>query len=128
MGVIENLPARERQVFEALYARGEASAAEIQSSMPDPKPSNSAVRVMLGRLEKKGFVQHRQEEQTYIYAPAVSERKVRQTALRQFVHTFFGGSPLGAAAALIGMSESVDPKELEQIQQMLEKARQEQSK
>ena len=125
--MIEKLPPRERQVFEALYARGEATAAEIQAAMADP-PSNSAVRIMLSRLEKKGFVTRRQVDQKYVYATALSERKVKQTALRQMIETFFNGSPIGAAAALVGMSEQVDPAELDRLEEMIAKARKEQAK
>jgi predicted transcriptional regulator len=124
--VINGLPARERQIFEALYARGRATAAEIHADLPDA-PSNSAVRIMLGRLEKKGFVSHRIENKAYVYAPALPNPKVRQSAIESFVRTFFGGSPAGAAAALIGMSESVDDKELETLEAMIAKARREQS-
>lgn len=94
--------------------------------MPKPKPSNSAVRVMLSRLETKGVVRHEEEEQRYIYSVALPERRIRQTALKHFVQTFFAGSPFGAAAALIGMSEELDPVELRRIEAMLDKARKEQ--
>ena len=125
--MIDKLPPRERQVFEALYAQGEATAAEIQARIPDP-PSNSAVRIMLGRLEKKGFVSHRIDDQTYIYSTAVPEPKLRQTAVRQFIETFFKGSPASAAAALIGMSERIEPEELDTLEAMIAKARREQGK
>ena len=125
--MLDKLPPRERQVFEALYARGEATAAEIQAGMADP-PSNSAVRIMLSRLEKKGYVTHRQVDQKYLYSTAVSERKVKQSALRQMIETFFNGSPIGAAAALVGMSEEVEPAELDRLEEMIAKARKEQAK
>jgi predicted transcriptional regulator len=125
--LIDKLPPRERQIFDALYARGEATAAEIQASIPDP-PSNSAVRIMLSRLEKKGFVSHRVEEQRYVYTTAVSERRVRQSAVKHFIKTFFGGSPAGAAAALIGMSEKIEPEELDRLEQMIALARNGQSR
>ena len=120
--MIDKLPARERQLFEALYAMKEASAAELEGALEDA-PSNSAIRVMLRRLEAKGFVAHREEAGRFIYSPAVAEKHIKQSALQRFVETYFGGSPLGAAAALVGMSEKVDPKELEQLQRMIEKAR-----
>jgi predicted transcriptional regulator len=125
--VIEKLPPRERQVFDALYARGSATAAEILSDLPDP-PSNSAIRIMLSRLEKKGFVAHRVEDQAFVYSPAIPERKLKQSALRQMIGTFFDGSPIGAAAALIGMSEKIAPEELDQLERAIAQARREQSK
>lgn len=122
--MIDRLPPRERQVFHALYARGEATAAELCASMDDP-PSNSAVRIMLSRLERKGFVTHRLQNGKYVYAPALSEPAVKQTAVRQFIDTFFRGSPIGAAAALIGMSEQVEEKDLQQLEAAIAKARKE---
>ena len=122
--MIEKLPPRERQVFDALYAKGEATAAALQASMADP-PSNSAIRIMLSRLEKKGFVTHRVEDQRYVYTTALPERHVRQNAVRHFVQTFFGGSPVGAAAALSGRSEALGPEELDQLEAAIAKARRE---
>jgi predicted transcriptional regulator len=122
--LIEKLPPRERQLFEALYSMKQATAAELQSALEDA-PSNSAVRVMLRRLEAKGFVAHREEDGRFIYSPAVPEKRIRQSALQRFVETYFGGSPVDAAAALIGMSEKVDPGELQELERMIAKVRQE---
>jgi predicted transcriptional regulator len=124
--LIDKLPPRERELFERLYAAGEATAAELQSSL-DGGVSNSAVRVMLRRLEAKGFVRHREDEGRFIYTPALPESRIKQSAIRQFVQTYFGGSPAGAAAALIGMSENVSPAELAQLEQMIAQARREDS-
>jgi predicted transcriptional regulator len=125
--VIERLPPREREVFDALFAAGEATAAQLEELMPDP-PSNSALRIMLGRLEKKGFVRRRLEDQKYVYAPALPERKVKQSALTHMIRTFFNGSPIGAAAALVGMSEDIDEAELQRLEQAIAAARREKSK
>ncbi len=125
--MIDKLPARERQLFEALYAMKSASAADLQAALDDA-PSNSAVRVMLRRLEAKGFVTHREEDGRFIYSPALPEKGLKQSALKRFVETYFAGSPLGAAAALIGMSEKVDPDELRQLEQMIAKVREEEGK
>lgn len=125
--MIDKLPPRERQVFDALFTRGEATAAELCAAMDDP-PSNSATRIMLSRLERKGFVTHRVEEGKYVYSPALPEPAVKQTAVRQFIDTFFRGSPIGAAAALIGMSERIADEELEQLEAAIAKARKERGK
>jgi len=122
--LIDKLPPRERELFDRLFAAGEATAAELQSSLGGSL-SNSAIRVMLRRLEAKGAVRHREEDGRFIYAPAMAANRIKQSALKQFVQTYFGGSPVGAAAALIGMSEKVDPADLDKLEQMIAKARQE---
>ena len=124
--MIEKLPPRERQIVDALYALGEATAAEIRDRLESP-PSYSAVRAMLARLEAKGWVRHREEEQRYVYAPVQAKAKVEQTALRQVVRTFFNNSPARAATALLGMSETLSRSELDALEQMIAKARKEQS-
>jgi predicted transcriptional regulator len=94
---------RERQIVEILYRLGSASVAEVLAELPDP-PSYSSVRGMLTLLEEKGHVRHKRDGMRYIYTPAVAPAKARQSALRQLVSTFFGGSPVAAAAALLEMS------------------------
>lgn len=125
--MLEKLPPRERQIVDILYARGEATAAEVRDALPNP-PSYSAVRAILARLETKGFVTHREVEQRYVYAPAVPQAKAWRSALGQLVGTFFNGSPIGAATALLGMTQKVDPKELEALQAAIERVRKEQGR
>lgn len=123
--MIDKLPPRERQLFEALYALKQATAAELEKVLEDA-PGNSAIRAMLRRLEAKGFVAHREEDGRFVFSPAVPERRIRQSVLRRFVETYFGGSPLGAATALVGMSEDVTPAEIAKLEEMLAKIRKEQ--
>ena len=123
--MIDKLPPRERQLFEALYSLGRATAAELQDALEDA-PGNSAVRVMLRRLEAKGFVAHREEDGRFVYSPALPESRIKQPALKRFVETYFAGSPLSAATALLGMSEKVSAAEIEKLEAMLAKVRKEQ--
>jgi BlaI family penicillinase repressor len=95
---------RERQIVEALYRLGTASVAEVRATLPDP-PSYSAVRGMLSLLEEKGYIRHKRDGMRYVYTPVIAPAKARQSALRQIVSTFFEGSPLAAAAALLEMSD-----------------------
>jgi predicted transcriptional regulator len=125
--LLEKLPPRERQLLETLYAHGPCTAARLEELVPDP-PSNSAIRVMLRRLEKKGYVVHDLVEQSFVYRPAVPERKVRQSALRQVIDTFFNGSPVSAASAMLGLSERVDPKELDELERMIARVREEKAR
>jgi predicted transcriptional regulator len=124
--MLEKLPPRERQIVDLLYARGEATAAEICDGLPDA-PGNSAVRAMLGRLEAKGVVCRRSSVgRSYVYAPAFPASAAKQTALQRLVSTFFGGSPLGAATALLGMSVKATPDEIDKLEQLLARVRKEQ--
>jgi predicted transcriptional regulator len=120
--MIENLPRREREIFELLCSAGEATAADIRAAMKDP-PSYSAVRTMLSRLEAKGMVAHRAVEQTYVYKSVPQPAKVRESALKQLVKTFFNDSAATAATALLGLSKDMKPEELDALQRAIDAAR-----
>ena len=124
--MIASLPRREREIFELLCSAGEATAADVRRAMSDP-PSHSAVRTMLARLEAKGMVRHRVEDQAYVYRSVPQPAKVRETALRQLVKTFFDGSAASAATALLGLSKSLEPEELDALQRAIDEAKERRS-
>jgi predicted transcriptional regulator len=120
--MLNKLPPRERQIVNLLYERGEMAVADICESLPE-NPSGSAVRTMLKRLEEKGFVQRAESERGFLYSPVLSDSVARRTALSDVVKTFFNGSPVGAASALLGMSDRLDTNELDALEAMISKAR-----
>ena len=120
--MIDSLPRREREIFEILCSAGEATAADVRKAMAEP-PSHSAVRTMLGRLEAKGLVKHRSVEQAYVYKSVPQASKVRESALKNMVRTFFDGSAASAATALLGLTKKLDPKELEALQRAIDEAK-----
>src|SRR5215208_6705242 len=94
------LSRRERQIMDAIYTRGRATAAEVLEGLPDP-PSYSAVRAMLRILEDKGALRHEYDGPRYVYIPIVPRESAQKSALRHIVSTFFGGSTAQAVAALL---------------------------
>jgi predicted transcriptional regulator len=116
---------RERQILDALYRLGRATAAEIQQAMPDP-PSYSAVRTLLRILEEKGHIRHEQEGTRYVYLPRVKRDHARRSALRHELNTFFEGSATQAIAALIDEdSGRLSDADWERLAGMIERARKE---
>jgi predicted transcriptional regulator len=120
-----HLSRRERQIMDALFRRGRATAAEVRASIPDP-PSYSAVRATLRILEDKGAVRHEEKDGKYVYLPAVARDKARRSALRNLVDVFFEGSTARAAAALLGStSAKFTPEEIDRLAELVERARKE---
>ena len=117
------LSRRERQIMDVIYARGQATAAEVVDALPDP-PSYSAVRALLRILEEKGHLRHQQDGPRYVFLPVVPRDRARRSALRSLVRTFFDGSPAQAAAALIDQAK-LSPEEFERLRELIEKARKE---
>jgi len=95
------LTRRERQIMDALFRRGRATAAEIMGDLTGD-PSYSTVRTQLRVLEEKGHVRHEDDGVRYVYMPVVRRQAARKSALRHLVDTFFDGSAEKTVAALLG--------------------------
>lgn len=120
-----NLSRRERQIMDVIYARGQATAAEVMENLPDP-PSYSAVRAMLRLLEEKGILRHEQDGPRYLFKPTVARSRAQKSALKQMLQTFFDGSTEQAVAALLDLSRSkLSPEELDRLARMIEEAKNE---
>ena len=120
--MLSKLPPRERQIVDLLYERGEMAVADICEALPD-RLSGSAVRAMLARLEQKGFVARHESERGFLYSPAVADSVARKSALSEVVRVFFNGSPAGAATALLGMSDRLENRDLDALEEMIARAR-----
>ena len=117
------LSKRERQIMDALYRLGRATAAEIMDAVPRA-PGNSTVRTQLRVLEAKGHVKHEEQGLRYVYMPTVPRHSARKSALKHLVDTFFDGSSGKAVAALLGGEASrLTDEDLERITELLKTAR-----
>jgi predicted transcriptional regulator len=120
---LTNLARRERQIMDVIYARGQATVAEVLEDLADP-PTYSTVRAMLGKLEKKGYLKHEEHGPRYVYVPTVPRTKASVNALERTVKTFFDGSATKAVAALLDMrSEDLSDEDIDRMAELIEQAR-----
>ena len=111
----------------AVFALGNrASADEIRTRLSNP-PGDSAVRVMLARLEKKGCLKHRYDGPRYIYSATISPAVAKRTALQQYLQTFFGGSLRQMMTALVSEASWTD-EELNALKDEIDRVRMERNK
>lgn len=122
--MLSQLPPRERQIVDLLYQKGALTVSEVCDALPVTL-SGSAVRAMLTRLEAKGFVSRADSERGFVFSPTMSDSQARRTALSQVVRTFFNGSTVSAASALLGMAKQLDENELSELESMIARARKE---
>ena len=121
------LSKRERQIMDALYRRGRATAGEIMAALPG-SPSSSTVRTQLRVLESKGHVTHEVDGVRFVYAPTLGRGTARRSALKHLVDTFFDGSSAQVVAALLGGSGRVPAEELDRIEALVRRAREEEAR
>ncbi len=120
-----HLSRRERQIMDILHQRGRATAAEVQSALPEA-PGYSAVRALLRILEAKGHIKHLKDGARYVFLPRGSRETARRSALKRVVSTFFEGSIPRAVAALLESKDTrLSDAELQQLEQLINQARKE---
>jgi predicted transcriptional regulator len=118
------LSRREREIMDAVFARGEASATQVLKAMHDP-PSRTAVRTMLRNLVEKGRLTQRKVGRELFYKPTSSRRQAGQSAIRRVLSTFFDGSLEQAVSAhLADENVELSDDELRELAGLIRKARQ----
>jgi BlaI family transcriptional regulator, penicillinase repressor len=121
------LTRREREIMNAVFALGNrASADEIRGRLTNP-PSDSAVRAMLARLERKGNLKHQYDGPRYVYSATVSPAAAKRTALQQYLQTFFGGSLRQMMTALVADASWTDD-DLDALRGEIDRVRKERKK
>lgn len=117
---LQKLPPRERQIMDFLIARNGGTVGEVLEGIEDP-PSYSAVRAMLGKLEKKGYITHEEVDRAYRYKP-VARETARRSAVRHLIDSLFAGSTEKAFAAIL-KEEQLTSEDLDRLEQLVTDAR-----
>ncbi len=120
--LLNELSRRERQIMDAVYRRGSATAVEVSQGMPNP-PSNAAVRAMLGILVRKGVLKIEKDGPRYVYRPASPRRQAGRSAIRRVVETFFENSVEDAVAAVLDTaSVKLTASEIARLKSIIDKS------
>ena len=116
---LDNLARREREVIQALYLLGEASATDIQEQL-GPSAKNAATRKILTALLEKGAIKRRREGKRYIYTPTQGAEEVGSSALAQVLNVFFMGAFANGSLGMVELGKDrFTNEELEQIRNIV---------
>jgi predicted transcriptional regulator len=116
------LSRRERQLLDAVYRLGRATAAEVLAALPDP-PTNAAVRAQLASLVRKRRLKIEQDGPRYVYLPTHPHAQAGRAAIRRVVETFFENSLENAVAALLGSrAAKLTDAEIARLKTLIEKS------
>jgi len=119
----EDLSRRERQIMDAVYRLGKASAAEVKDAIPRP-PSYTAVRTLLTILQEKGHLKVESDGVRYIYEPVIPRDEMAKDMIQNVMDTFFGGSVEQVVSTLVGSKElRVSQEELGRLEKIIERAK-----
>ena len=117
------LAPREEQILSVVYRLGKASVAQVRDELVDA-PSYSAVRTMLGQLERKGRVRRDRSGMTHLYQAVESSKAARRSAFRRWIETFFPNATGHALATLIDDSaKELSDEDIQRLEEAIRRAR-----
>src|SRR5579863_3610154 len=110
---------REREIMDALFKLGRATAAQIRDELLDP-PGYTAIRTHLTILEQKGHVRHESDGVRYVYEPSVARGEMGLRAIGAVIKTFFDNSVEEAVNALVDAKEAkLSQEELDRLARII---------
>jgi predicted transcriptional regulator len=113
---------REREILESVYRLGRATVADVVAALVKP-PSYSAVRAILGKLQRKGFLLSRPEGARYVYTPVAPREEAAARGLRRVVNSLFEGSTRRTLVALLDTAEDLPARELRELRELISRSR-----
>src|SRR3954468_1655259 len=118
------LSKRERQIMDVIYARGEATVAQVIEGIPDP-PIGGALRTLLRILERRGYLTHPKQGREFISRPTQARGQAGRSALGRVLDVFFGGSLENVAAPHLsapGRTAKMTPEKLRRLSDLIDQA------
>jgi BlaI family transcriptional regulator, penicillinase repressor len=119
---LPDLSPAQREIMEIVWERGEVTAQEVRRTLSQTRNvARNTVRTLLERMEDKGWLKHRAEGRTFLYASARPRYDTIGRKVRELVETVCGGSPETLVTALLDY-RGLRPDELKRIRQLLNQA------
>lgn len=113
----------QREVMEVIWDLGEASASTVCEHINETRPvARNTIRTLMERMEAKGWLTHRNEGRSYVYAATVPREESLGQRVMDMVEKACGGNPEKLMMALLdyrGLSDD----EANRIRRMLDEAR-----
>jgi BlaI family penicillinase repressor len=123
---LDDLGTLQKAIMETVWELGEATVQQVLTRLGRDKTlAYTTVLSAMQKLEKRGWLRHREEGRAYIYLPTRSRQEESKSSLRKFIAAVFGGDPLVLFQHLLD-DEELSPQDLAALKKMIDKRRKEQ--
>ncbi|MDR3577626.1 MAG: BlaI/MecI/CopY family transcriptional regulator [Anaerolineaceae bacterium] len=116
----------ETDVMGVVWEKGRVTVQEVKDAL-EPRRSLAYTTIMtvLARLAEKGILERHKDGRAYFYTPASSHDKMAGSLLRSLVQRLYDGATGKAIAHLLEEDDAVDDAELERLEDLIRRRRQE---
>ena len=116
---LSRLGETEMEVLQGVWARGEASVAEVHDGILEVRPiAYTTVMTVMRKLVRKGFLHCDSSGSRYLYTPARSPAQVRQELVQDLLDHAFQGSAAALVQTLV-RGETLSAEESAEIHELL---------
>ena len=113
----------EWKIMNSLWESGESTITELTVSLENETGWDKHIIItMLGRMEKKEAVAHRQGGRAKVFYPLVSREEVSMQETRGFLEKVYRGS-LGMMVNAMVADQALSEQEIQELYDILEQAR-----
>jgi predicted transcriptional regulator len=122
---IDDLGELQKAVMEIVWEMGEATVNQVRDRLGKRrKLAYTTVLTVMQKLDKSGWLTHREEGRAYVYQPTKTRDEAGRSSLRQFIDRVCGGNPIAAFQHLLD-DEELSPGDLTALRKMIDKRRKE---
>ena len=123
--LLDDLGELQRAVIEVVWELGETSVHQVRKQLAlKKKLAYTTVLTALQKLEKAGWLRHRNEGKTYIYLPTRTREEAGASSVRKLLERIFDGNALLMFQHLMRQSKLSD-EELKELRKMIDEKRRE---
>jgi len=106
-------------IMHVLWARGEATVAEVHSALEGYRPlAYTTVATMLSKMEAKGYVRRSSRGRANLYRPAIEQAAVQRSMVTDLARKLFQGDVTEMVAQLLDGAD-VSPAELKRLKSLI---------
>lgn len=122
---IDDLGDLQKAVMEIVWTLGEASVNQVREKLGRRrKLAYTTVLSVMQKLDKSGWLTHREEGRAYVYRPTKSREEAGRSSLRQFINRVCGGDPIAMFQHLLD-DQTLSAGDLAELRKMIDKRRKE---
>lgn len=120
---VRPLTARQLEIMEVIWARGEASALEVRDELSQTREvARNTIRTTMERLEAAGWLEHRVIGRTRFYSALVARGTTVGEKVLDVIDRVCDGRPERLMSALVE-HRGLEPDEIDRIEALLKEAR-----
>ena len=119
---LSELSTAQLEIMNVIWHRGETTISEVWHELQKRrKVARATVQTVIGRLEEKGWLKHRDVGQAFMYSAVIDQAEIQQSLVTNLCNRVFDGSASGLVWTLLD-GRGIAKKDLELIRELISKA------